>query len=744
MQPDLFAAVAEQTARPLHESLSENFLAFAVATIRDRALPDARDGLKPVQRRILYAMHQLRLRPDAPMKKCARIVGDVIGKYHPHGDQAAYDALVRLAQTFVTRYPLVQGQGNFGNIDGDNAAAMRYTEARLTEIAAMLLDGLDQDAVDLRPNFTEEEKEPVVLPAGFPNLLANGALGIAVGMATSIPPHNARELCSALLHLIKAPNATHTKIAQLVPGPDFPTGGVLVEPPESVTESYATGRGAFRLRAHWGKEATGRGQYRIVVDEIPYQVQKSRLIERLAELVNNRSAPLLADVRDESDENIRIVLEPRSRQVDAEVLMETLFRQTDLEVRVSLNLNVLVDGTTPSVLSLRDALRVFLDHRRDVLLRRARHRLDQINRRIDILDGYVVAYLNLDRVIEILRTEDHPKQVMMAEFHLVDAQAEAILNMRLRNLRRLEEATLRAERADLARERDDLESLAASESEQWSRIAQDLRALRERAKKAAAWNRRTRIADAPKVDEVPIDAIIEREPVTVICSRLGWIRTLRGHVEPEAEVRYKDGDGPAFRFHAETTDRLLLFGGNGRFYTLACDKLPGGRGMGEPVRLMIDLANDVDIVALFPYREGERRLLVASDGRGLVVPLDPQVTLPGRRGGRAALNPRPPARAAVCAPVDGDMVAVVGNNRNLLAFPLTEAPDQERGRGVLLLRVKEGEIRDASTFESKRGITWLDPAGRTQTERNYEFWVGKRGGAGRRIPKRFPKSLRFR
>ena len=742
MQPSLdFEPLQE---RDLHESLSENFLSFAVATIRDRALPDVRDGLKPVQRRILYAMHQLRLRPGQPFKKCARIVGDVIGKYHPHGDQAAYDALVRLAQPFAVRYPLVEGQGNFGNIDGDNAAAMRYTEARLTEVAAMLLEGLDEDAVDFRPNFTEEEDEPTVLPAAFPALLANGAVGIAVGMATSIPPHNALELCNALLHLIRAPNATPAKLAELVPGPDFPTGGILVEPAESILEAYREGRGSFRLRARWEKEAAGRGAYRVVVSEIPYQVEKSRLVERLAELVTGRKIPLLADIRDESDEQVRIVLEPRSRQVDAGVLMEALFRQTDLEVRIPLNLNVLIDGRTPKVLPLREAMRAFLDHRREVLLRRSRHRRARIDRRVEILEGYLTVFLNLDRVIEIIRNEDHPKDVMMAEFGLTDVQAEAILNMRLRNLRRLEEMALQDERKSLLDERGELEQLLASEERQWSAISTQIRDLRKALEGAEGCARRTAVADAPASDPVPIEAMVERGPITVICSRLGSIRAMRGHLDEDAEVRYREGDEEKFRFHAETTDKLLAFCTNGRFYTLACDRLPGGRGMGEPVRLMIDLPNDEEVVSLFSYREGRRCLLAASDGRGLVTPIDDQVTSPGRKSGKQTLNVKAPARAVACAPVEGgDMAACVGDNQRLLIFDLEDIPTQSRGRGVILQRIKDGELSDVTVFNSAKGLTWKDPAKRTQTLRNLEDWVGRRASTGRKIPKRFPKTLRF-
>ena len=742
MEPDLFENAIPE--RELSETLSENFLAFALATIKDRALPDARDGLKPVQRRLLYAMHELRLGPNTPFKKAARIVGDVIGKYHPHGDQAAYDALVRLAQSFAIRYPLVDGQGNFGNIDGDNAAAMRYTEARLTEISALLLEGLDEDAVAFRPTFTEEDNEPVVLPAAFPNLLANGAIGIAVGMATSIPPHNIGELCNALLRLIEAPNIRYGTLLELIPGPDFPTGGVLVEPPESVREAYETGRGSFRLRARWKREKAGHGQYAVVITEIPYQIQKSRLIEKLAELVTSRKNPLLADVRDESGEDVRIVLEPRSRAVKPELLMETLFRQTDLETRVQLNLNVLHDGNEPKVLSLRETLQVFLDHRREVLLRRTHHRLERIYRRIEILDGYAIAYLNLDRVIEILRHEDRPKESLIAEFGLTELQADAILDMRLRNLRKLEEFALKEERNSLDAERKTLHALTRSKDRQWKHVADEIRKLRIQARKTEAWKRRTLIEAAPEIEAPTAEAMVEREQVTVVCSKQGWIRALRGHLEEEAELSYKDGDEAAFRFHAETTDRLLLFGSNGRFYTLACNRLPGGRSAGEPVRLTFDLSNDETIIALFPHRPGTRRLLASSDGRGLVVLEDAQLTLPGRKAGKQTLTLRAPARAVACAEAAGDTVAVASSSERLLVFPLDEIPEQERGRGILLQRIKEGtKLADATVFELDKGLSWRERGGRTRTERELENWIGKRAGAGRKPPRGFPKPARF-
>ena len=741
MQPPLRGAPIRE--RDLHDSLSENFLSFAVAIIRDRALPDVRDGLKPVQRRILFAMHQLRLQPGQPHKKCARIVGDVIGRYHPHGDQAAYDALVRLAQPFVMRYPLVDGQGNFGNIDGDNAAAMRYTEARLTGIAARLLAGLEEDSVDFRANFTGEETEPTVLPAAFPTLLANGAVGIAVGMATAIPPHNAVELCDALLELVRDPATPDDRLLAHVPGPDFPTGGVLVEPPDSVRAAYGEGRGSFRLRAGWTTEAAGRGGYRIVVTEIPYQVEKSRLVERLAELVVQRRIPLLADIRDESDEQVRIVLEPRNRQVEAAMLMEALFRQSDLEVRIPLNLNVLIDGRTPQVVSLRTALQAFLDHRREVLRRRSENRLARIRRRLEVLEGIRIAFLNLDRVIEILRREDEPKAVLMAEFALTEVQAEAILNLRLRNLRRLEEAELQREREELLAERDGLERLLGDTGRQWRAIGDELRSLRRGLADDPGGGRRTVLATAPADAPVPIEAMVEREPVTVVCSRLGWIRALRGHLGAEAGIRYRDEDEERIRLHAETTDRLLVFASNGRFYTLAADRLPGGRGLGEPVRLLIDLPNDDEVVAILPFREGQHCLLAASDGRGLVVPLDAQVTAPGRKGGRPSLNVKPPARAVVCTPAVGDRVALVGDNRRLLVLDRAEVPEQSGGRGVILQRIRDGELADAMVFAAADGLAWRDSAGRSHRLRDFSAWVGKRGTAGRVIPRRFPRTLRF-
>jgi topoisomerase-4 subunit A len=750
-------------AEPLARALGDRYLTYALSTIMHRALPDARDGLKPVHRRLLWAMRQLKLDPSQGYKKSARVVGDVIGKYHPHGDQAVYDALVRAAQDFSLRYPLIDGQGNFGNIDGDGAAAYRYTEARLTHVAAAMLEGMDEDAVDLRATFNGEDEEPEVLPGAFPNLLANGATGIAVGMATSIPPHNAGELAEALLHLIRHPNARTETLVEMIPGPDFPTGGVMVESSESILESYRTGRGGFRLRATWQVEDLGRGMWQIVVTEIPYQVQKSKLIERIADLINARKIPILGDVRDESAEDVRLVLEPKVRTVDPAMLMESLFKQSDLETRVPLNMNVLIDGRTPKVCSLAEVLRAFLDHRREVLLRRSRHRRAKIDHRLEVLEGYIIAFLNLDRVIEIIRGEDEPKPIMIAEFHLTDVQAEAILNMRLRSLRRLEEMELRREHGELLVERAGLEDLLADETLQWGRIADQIRAMRDQfgaplalrhlrlAEDLAAARldhdpyplgaRRTGFAEAPVIDFVPAEALIEREPVTVVCSAQGWIRAMKGHVALDSELKYKDGDSGRFVFHAQTTDKILVFASNGRFYTLGADRLPGGRGMGEPMRLIIDLANDEDLVALFIHRPGERMLVASSAGDGFVV--DENEVIAQTRSGRQVLNVRDGVKAVICQPVTGDHVAVVGQNRKLLVFPLADLPAMTRGKGVRLQKYKDGGLSDALCFAIADGLTWKDPAGRTRTESDLAEYQGKRASAGRMAPRGFPRDNRF-
>ena len=726
----------------LSDALSERYLSYALSTIMARSLPDVRDGLKPVHRRLLFAMRQLRLDPNTGFKKSARVVGDVIGKFHPHGDQSIYDALVRLAQDFSLRFPLIDGQGNFGNIDGDNAAAMRYTEARLTEVAAALLDGVDEDAVDFRATYDGEAEEPVVLPGGFPNLLANGAQGIAVGMATSIPPHNVGEICDALLHVIKAPNATIDKLVDLMPGPDFPTGGILVEGRDSILEAYRTGRGSFRLRARWEVEKIKGGGFQVVVTEIPFQVQKSRLIEKIAELLLARKLALLADVRDESTDEVRLVLEPKSRNVDPEVLMESLFRQTDLEVRVGLNMNVLDADNTPRVMNLREVLRAFLDHRHDVLKRQTQHRLDKIAHRLEVLDGYLIAYLNLDEVIRIIREEDDPKAKMMKRWKLSDVQAEAILNMRLRALRKLEEVTIREEHSALSKEQKELKLLMKDEHRRWAAIGEQVKDIKARfGQKTSLGKRRTEVGDVPSEVVVPLEAVVEREPVTVLCSAKGWVRTLKGHQEDVSDAKYKEGDRERFVVMAQTTDKLLVFATNGRFYTLGVDKLPGGRGFGEPLRLMMGLPNDQDIVAVFVHQPGRKLLVASSDGRGFVVPEDEVVAQ--TKNGKQVLNPGEGVEAAVCRGVEGDTVAVIGDNRKLLLFPLDEVPEMTRGRGVILQNYKDGGLSDAKTFNRKEGLTWAAGAGRTRTETDLRAWVGKRAQAGRLPPNGFSKSNKF-
>ena len=723
------------------EALGERYLAYALSTITSRSLPDVRDGLKPVQRRLLFAMRELKLDPAAGYKKCARVVGDVIGKYHPHGDVAVYDAMVRLAQSFAVRWPLVEGHGNFGNIDGDNAAAMRYTEARLTEVAAALLEGIGDDAVAFRDTYDGEELEPIVLPAAFPNLLANGANGIAVGLATSIPPHNAGELCNALQILLKNSRCDLAELIACVPGPDFPTGGVLVEDPAMIAEAYATGRGGFRVRARWHTEKTGRGQYQIIVTEIPYQVQKARLVERIADLLQARKFALLADVRDESADDIRLVLEPRNRSVDPKMLMETMFRQTELETRASLNMNVLDVNGVPGVMNLKQVLRAFLDHRFDVLLRRTAHRLAQIAHRLEVLGGYLVAYLNLDEVIRIIREEDEPRKVMMKRFKISEVQAEAILNMRLRALRKLEEIEIRSEFDALKKEQTELKKLQDSKDRQKTVLSKEIAEMVKRfGPETELGRRRTEIGKPPEPLEVPAEALVEREPITVLCSAKGWIRATKGHLEEDAQVKYKDGDRERFRFHAETTDKLVLFATNGRFFTLFCDKLPGGRGLGEPVRLMVEMANDQDVVELFVHRPGRRLFVASSDGRGFVVEEDG--VLAEKRTGKQVLNPGKEAEACICVAADGDSVAVVGQNRRLLLFPATELPVMARGRGVILQRYRDGGLNDAKLFNKADGLTWKTGAG-VRNEGAATEWYGKRAQAGRVAPRGFPKGNKF-
>ncbi|SON55756.1 DNA topoisomerase 4 subunit A [Hartmannibacter diazotrophicus] len=729
----------------LRTALEERYLAYALSTIMHRALPDVRDGLKPVHRRVLYAMRLLRLDPGQGFKKCARVVGDVIGKYHPHGDQSVYDALVRLAQDFAQRYPLVDGQGNFGNIDGDNAAAMRYTEARLTEVASLLLDGLDQDAVDFRETYDGEDREPIVLPGAFPNLLANGSSGIAVGMATSIPPHNAAELCDAAMYLIDHPDAPIEKLVDFVQGPDFPTGGILIDDPVSITEAYRTGRGGFRVRARWYVEDLGRGTWVAVVTEIPYQVQKSRLIEKIAELLQAKRLPLLADVRDESAEDIRIVFEPRSRSVDANLLMESLFKLTELESRISLNMNVLSRGQVPNVIGLDQVLREWLDHRREVLQRRSRHRLDQILKRLEILEGYLIAFLNIDEVIRIIREEDEPKAVMMARWSLTDTQAEAILNMRLRSLRKLEEIEIRTEHDKLSKEKEDLESLLDSEKKQWKAVRKEIADVHKTfGPETELGRRRTTFGEAVKHDADDIShALIEREPITVVLSTKGWIRAMKGHLTDFSGLTFKAGDELKTAFPAETTDKLLILATNGKVFTLGADKLPGGRGNGEPVRLMVDIEEGADVVDIFVHKPGRKLLIASTDGYGFVVPETELVAT--TRKGKQVLNVGGKIEAKLFVPIQGDQVAVIGENRKLVIFPMSQVPEMSRGKGVRLQRYKEGGLSDVRVFSGEQGLSWTTSAGSTYLRTLAELadWVGDRGLAGRLPPSGFPKSNRF-
>ena len=752
-------------AEPLGRAIGERYLTYALSTIMNRALPDARDGLKPVHRRILYAMRELKLNATGGFRKSAKISGDVMGNYHPHGDAAIYDAMARLAQEFNVRYPLVDGQGNFGNIDGDNPAASRYTEARMTTVAEALLEGLNEDAVDFRENYDGTLSEPIVLPASFPNLLANGSSGIAVGMATNVPPHNISELCDACLHMIKNPNARIETLIEKIRGPDFPTGGTIVEPPENILNAYKTGRGSFRLRARFSIEDLGRGQWQIVISEIPFQVQKSKLIEKIAELIQTKKIPILEDVRDESAEDVRIVLEPKSKNVEPNVLMETLFKISDLEVRFSLNMNVLIDGLVPKVCSLREVLQAFLDHRRNILKRRSKFRLNKIDNRLEILEGLIVAFLNLDRVIDIIRYDENPKLALMSEDwgkqherakdeldykrpdisfdgELNEIQTEAILNMRLRSLRRLEEVELVKEKDTLMEERANLEDLLDDTVQQWNKIAEEIRLTKKQfGKDHSGGERRTDFAEAQDFDEVPIEAMIEKEPITVVCSVMGWIRAMNGHIDLDRELKFKDGDGPAIIFHAQTTDKLLALGSNGRFYTLLASNLPGGRGMGEPIRLMVDIPDEAKIVNIMPYIPDQRLLLASSSGDGFIVRHDDVIAQ--TKNGKQILNVKGNSVAKVCRNVNGDHIAVVGENRKVLIFSITELPEMVRGKGVRLQKYKEGGLSDITTFDISNGLSWLDPAGRTRTETNLEEWTGKRATAGRMAPRGFPRNKRF-
>ena len=721
--------------------LGEKYLAYALSTIMSRSLPDVRDGLKPVHRRVLYAMRELNLASNTPPRKSAQVVGSVIGKYHPHGDTAVYDALVRLAQDFSSRYPLVDGQGNFGNIDGDGAAAMRYTEARLTAVAEAMLLAIDENAVDFRPTYDGQENEPIVLPSAFPNLLANGSTGIAVGMATAIPPHNAGELADALLLMIESPEVEIEELIKLVPGPDFPTGGVMIEPPDAILEAYRTGRGGFRVRARWEIEKQAQGAYQIIVTEIPYQVQKSRLIERMAELLNDKKLPLLEDVRDESSDLIRLVLVPKSRNVDAEQLMEQLFRATDLENRIPLNMNVLDGGLVPRVMSLKEVLRAFLDHRHEVLERRSNFRLAEIDRRLEVLEGYLVAYLNIDEVIRIIREEDEPKSYMMDKFGLNDPQVEAILNMRLRALRKLEEIQIRGEHDKLTTERKALVALLASPAKRWAAVGREIEEMKKKFGQATELGkRRTTLALAPAVAELPRNAHIEREPVTVLLSEKGWVRAVGGHDVDLDAVKFKEGDKGRFVVKAETTDLLLVFATDGKAFTVEIDKLPRGRGFGEPLRLMVDLGNDAEPLSVFKHRPGAKLLVAAGDSRGFVVTEDEIIAR--TRSGKQVLNMPASVEAIVCAPAEGDHVAVIGDNRKLLVFPLSEMPEMARGRGVILQKHKDGAVVDVKVLKIAEGLSWRQGE-RTRTETDLRPWLGARAAAGRMAPNGFPKNNRF-
>ena len=724
----------------LKDALGERYLAYALSTIMQRALPDVRDGLKPVHRRLLFAMQRLGLDPKSSFKKCARVVGDVMGQFHPHGDQSIYDALVRLAQNFSLRYPLIDGQGNFGNIDGDNPAAMRYTESRLTEIAEILLDGLADDGTDYRATYNGEDKEPVIIPGGFPNLLANGASGIAVGMATNIPPHNLDEIAQALIHLVGAPNAREDTLLQYVKGPDFPTGGIVVEPAESIAEAYRTGKGGFRVRARWQKEEGPRGTWIIVITEIPFQVQKSKLVEKIADLISEKRLPLLDDVRDESAEDIRLILVPKNRTVEAEMLMEHMFRLTDLETRFPLNMTVLDASQTPRVMSLKQTLIAFLDHQRDVMIRRANHRLAKIADRLEILDGYLAVFLNIDKVIKIIRTSDEPKAELIKAFKLTDMQAEAILNMRLRSLRKLEEMEIRQEHKTLQIEQKELKSLVKSEDLQNDRLKTSFQELRAKfGAKTVLGKRRSTFSDAPSVEDVPLESMVEKEPITVLCSDKGWIRTMKGHIEPSDDIKFKDGDKGRFWIKAQTTDKLLILATNGRFFTLDCSELPGGRGHGEPVRLMCDLENDQDIVSLFVHQPGRKLLVASSTGRGFIVPEDEVVAQ--KRGGKQVLNVDPLEEAKVCAAVDGDHIALVGENRKMVIFKISEVPEMARGKGVTLQKYKDGGLIDGAAFKYADGLR--DYNGRTWEKSELKDYLGGRAQAGRLVPKGWPKNGKF-
>ncbi len=746
MPQDNSAAETEHNIvdQPFNELLSDRYLSYALSTIMSRSLPDVRDGMKPVHRRLMYAMYQLKLNPAGAPKKSARVVGDVIGKFHPHGDTAVYDAMVRLAQDFAQRYPLVDGQGNFGNIDGDNAAAMRYTEARLTDVALLLLDGIEENAVDFRPTYDGSENEPVVLPGAFPNLLANGSSGIAVGMATSIPPHNVAELCGAMEVMLENKDVSVAELVDIVGGPDFPTGGTLVEDKADIVSAYETGRGSFRVRAKWEKEDLKQGAYQLVVTEIPYQVQKSKLIEKIADLITTKKLPMLDDVRDESAEDIRLILVPKNRNVDPTLLMEALFRNTDLESRFSLNMNVLEDGLVPRVMNLKEVLQAWMNHQKEVLVRRSQHRLEKVIHRLEVLEGYLVVYLNIDEVIRIIRFEDDPKAELMKAFKLSEVQVEAILNLRLRRLHKLQEMEIRGEHDELTKERDDLEKLIKSDARQWTKVKKQIKELgKQFGDDTDLGARRTVLGQPPAPITVDLDeAMIEKEPITIVCSKQGWVRGMKGHGLDAKNFKYKDGDKEGFVLEAQTTDKLLVFGTNGRFYTIGCDKLPPGRGFGEPLRIMVDLPNESDVTDMMLYQPEQKILVAASSGHGFIVKSDD--VLAQTKNGKQILNVKGKVKAVLCQPVaeDHDHIATIGKNRKMLVFPLDELPEMSRGKGVILQKFKDGGLSDAKTFNWDGGLEFKYGTGMTTVE-DLNPWVGKRAAAGRLPPNGFPKNNQF-
>ena len=725
----------------LAEELSKRYLSYAMSTIVSRSLPDVRDGLKPVHRRLLYAMRQLHLDPKSGFKKCARVVGDVIGKYHPHGDSAVYGAMVRLAQFFSVRYPLVDGQGNFGNIDGDGAAAMRYTEARLTEFAIAMMEGLNDNAVDFMETYDGEESEPVVMPSMVPNLLCNGSAGIAVGMATNIPPHNLSEVCDALLYLIENPECEIEPLVRKIKGPDFPTGGYIIDKFENILDAYRQGKGVFRIRAKWEKEDLGHGQYQIVITEIPYMVPKAKLVEKIASLLLEKKIPLLSDIRDESSHDIRIVLEPKSRLVDAGLLMEHLFKQTDLESRFNLNMNVLDSDGVPRVMSIKEVLREFLNHRHTVLIRRTNYRLEKINYRLEILSGYLIAYLNLDRIIQIIREEDDPKAVMMKEFKLTDNQSEAILNMKLRSLRKLEESQIREEYDELSEEKAGLEELLGDEGKRWLAIAAEIRQMKEKfGKKTALGRRRTEFSEVAEEIEVPLEALIEKEPITVILSQKGWIRSLKGHVSLTDEFKFKDDDALQIALHAQTTDKLVIMDSSGKFFNVAANEIPSGRGFGQPLRLMIDVANNDEVVSMFVFEPKASYLIASKRGYGFII--DENHIIAQTRNGRKIMNVSEGDAAMFCLKVTGDMVAIVGDNRKLLVFKSEEIPTLARGRGVGLQKYKDGGLSDIQFFNEADGFSF-NRSGGVSTEKELLTWLGHRAQVGKLVPFGFPKNNKF-